>query len=60
MVHAQLLHELFSKEVNRKEFLMYFGLVFMTILGLSGFLKTLSSITQGKSEKGFSSGPYGK
>lgn len=52
---------LLSKEVDRKEFLLYIGLLFIALTGISGFLKTISTITQGqtKPEKGFGSGGYG-
>jgi len=57
---VQPLNQLLEKEVDRKEFLLYAGLIFLTLTGISGMLKNISSITQGKQQKGFGSGPYGK
>jgi len=52
--------ELMNKEMDRKEFLLYAGLIFLTVIGISGTVKNLSEIIHGKPQKGFGSGPYGK
>jgi len=56
----QPLNQLLEKEVDRKEFLLYLGFILLALTGVSGVLKNISSITQGKQQKGFGSGPYGK
>lgn len=55
----QPLNELLVKEVNRKEFLLYFGVVLLAVTGISGILKNVSGVVNGKAEKGFGGGPYG-
>ena len=57
---VQPLNQLLEKEVDRKEFLLYAGLILLTITGVSGVLKNVTSITQGKQHQGFGAGPYGK
>ena len=54
------LNQLLETEMDRKEFLLYAGLIILTITGISGVLKNVSSITQGKQQNGFGVGPYGK
>jgi len=54
------LNELLETEVDRKEFLIYAGLILLAVTGISGALKNISSISQGKQQKGFGSGPYGR
>jgi len=56
------LNQLLEKEVDRKEFLLYAGFLLLTITGISGVLKNISSITQGqaKQQAGFGGGSYGK
>ena len=56
----QPLNELLKKEVDRKEFLLYAGLILLAITGVSGALKNISLITKEPKQKGFGSGPYGK
>jgi len=53
------LNQLLEKEVDRKEFLVYAGVLLLTVTGVSGVLKNVSAITNGKTEKGFGGGPYG-
>jgi hypothetical protein len=53
------LQKLMAKKVNRKEFLLYFGLLLITVTGVSGVLKSLSQIGQEKPTNGFGSGGYG-
>ena len=54
------LNQLLEKEVDRKEFLLYAGLILLAVTGISGVLKNISSVTQGKQHNGFGAGPYGK
>jgi hypothetical protein len=51
---------LLEKEINRKEFILTLGMFLITVIGISGMLKNISALSQGKQEKGFSSGPYGQ
>ena len=55
-------NELLTKEVNRREFLITAGLVLLTVTGISGVIKSLTSLTdqQQTQSKGFGSGPYGQ
>jgi hypothetical protein len=55
----QPLNDLLAKEVNRKEFLLYFGLFLVTVTGVSGIVKNVSSLSQPKATQGFGSKPYG-
>jgi len=52
--------KLFEKEMDRKEFFLYAGLILLTVTGISGVLKNVSSIVSDRSQKRFGSGPYGK
>jgi len=54
------LNELLETEVDRKEFLICAGLILLAVTGISEALKNISSITQGKQQKGFGAGTYGK
>jgi len=51
--------QLLETEMDRKEFLIEAGLILLTITGITGILKNISTITQGKQQKGFGTGPYG-
>jgi len=52
---------LLVKEVDRKEFLMYVGAIFLTVIGVTGILKSITSLTRGvKQEKDFGGEPYGQ
>lgn len=53
------LHNLFDQKMDRKEFLIYLGLILLAITGISGFLKNLKNISSPKAEKGFGAKPYG-
>lgn len=48
-----------QKEMTRKEFLLYAGILLLTITGISGIWKNVSGIVNGTPKKGFGSGPYG-
>jgi hypothetical protein len=50
---------LMEKEMSRKEFLLYTGLILLAVTGVSGVWKNLSTVINGKKQKGFGSGPYG-
>ncbi len=52
--------ELLEKEVDRKEFLLYAGLILLTITGLTGMMKNISTIIHPKAQQGFGRGSYGK
>lgn len=53
------LTNLMQKEMTRKEFLLYAGILLLTITGISGIWKNVSGIVNGTPKKGFGSGPYG-
>lgn len=56
----QVVETLLQKEMDRKEFLLYVGLVMLALTGVSGFLKTLStSIEKTASSSDFGGGVYG-
>lgn len=49
---------LLDKEMDRKQFLLYAGMILMTIIGLSGVINKIRELTSSHSS-GFGSGPYG-
>lgn len=56
---AKPLAKLMEKEVSRKEFLLYTGVLLLAVTGISGVWKNVSGIVEEKPQKGFGSGPYG-
>jgi len=62
MSSRQLSH-LLSQELTRKEFLLYLGLLLLTLTGVTGLAKTFSDPKlihkQSMATRGFGSGPYG-
>lgn len=48
--------DLFSQEVDRREFLAYLGATVLAITGVSGLLRTL---TRSPRSKGYGAGSYG-
>lgn len=57
------LSQLLSQELTRKQFLLYLGLLLLTVTGVTGLAKTLSDPKlihkQSAANRGFGSGPYG-
>ena len=60
------LQRLLSKQMTRREFLSYLGLMFITIIGISSFVKNLSDLNPKKQiklpssgKRAFGSGAYG-
>lgn len=58
------IQKILTKEMSRKEFLAYLGMITLTIFGISAFLKNLSSLNPIKNTKkltktSFGSGAYG-
>ena len=57
------LSQLLSQELTRKQFLLYLGLLLLTVTGVTGLVKTLSDPKlihkQRTATQGFGSGPYG-
>jgi hypothetical protein len=54
--------QLLSKELTRKEFLVYIGSVFLTLVGITHFINSLSldkKQPSSQSSQGFGSGAYG-
>jgi hypothetical protein len=59
---VKTIEKLLKKEMNRKEFLLYIGLFFLAITGISSFFKTVNESldrTQPQSTQGFGAGAYG-
>lgn len=61
-------HHLLSTKMTRKEFLVYLGIFFITLTGIAGLIKSLTTIdVSGRfkpkkglpAQTGFGSGPYG-
>jgi hypothetical protein len=52
--------ELLTQEMNRREFLLYLGIILLTITGIIGMDKNLSGLVNKKQTNGFGGGPYGK
>lgn len=56
----QAVNQLLEKEVSRKEFLKSAGIILLSIVGVTGMLKAISSLGENKQQKqGFGKGPYG-
>lgn len=57
------LSHIISHELTRKQFLLYLGLLFLTLSGVAGLSKALSDPKiihkQRAATRGFGSGPYG-
>lgn len=53
------LNVLLKKEVDKKEFLRYVGLLLLALTGIAGIGRTITNLTNKKIEKGFGSGKYG-
>lgn len=53
---------LLEKEMDRKEFLVFLGIVLLAVTGISGFLKTTTHAlnTPQKAKEGYGASPYGK
>jgi hypothetical protein len=58
---ASIFHELLAKEMTRKEFIFHVGLLFLTLTGITGLLKTLANphIAHKQPITGFGRGTYG-
>lgn len=54
------LQTLLTKEMDRREFLLFAGVLLVTITGLAGMTKSINNIISPKAESGFGSNPYGK
>ena len=50
--------QLLSKEMTRKEFLVYLGTLLIGVFGIANFVNLLSKPSQ-KSPRDYSYGPYG-
>ncbi|MGI8483810.1 MAG: hypothetical protein ACR2OU_06065 [Thermomicrobiales bacterium] len=62
MLAADHLHDLLQTEMDRQEFLAYLGAAALTILGVSGFLRSLTNPTllrQDRTGHAISSNGYG-
>jgi hypothetical protein len=60
------IQKILTKEMSRKEFLSYIGLLLLTVFGISAFLKNISALNPTKSKgtkripkSSFGSGAYG-
>ncbi len=55
------LSELLAKPMSRREFLAYLGTAVLAVIGISGFLKSISSHTGSSTqqERGYGSNTYG-
>jgi hypothetical protein len=58
------LKKFLDRKMDRKEFLVFLGLVALTVTGVSGIMKNLSNINpvevkKRKVTQGFGTGPYG-
>lgn len=49
-----------AKNMDRREFLLYVGLILVTITGIAGMTKSIQNIFSSKAEDGFGANPYGK
>jgi len=67
MHYSDQLHDLLATEMDRREFLTYAGAVLLTVLGISGLLRTLAqppllekhSHTSSATPGGYGSSTYG-
>ncbi len=53
--------KLLQKKMSRKEFLIFLGVIFLTVSGLNSILNNLNKVIDNKPnpKQGFGSGPYG-
>jgi len=60
-MRTKALTDLLDKEMDRKEFLFYIGLLLLAITGISSFLKRISDTLHPEQSQthGFGSGVYG-
>ena len=60
---SQSIQAILHKQLNRREFLIYLGILFLFITGVAGFMKALhdpvSKGEPGAQAPGFGYGPYG-
>jgi len=54
------LQAILEKDMDRREFLLYTGLILITITGIAGMTKSVQNIFNQRTDKGFGSNPYGK
>jgi hypothetical protein len=66
MITMKPLNDLMAKDCNRKEFLLYSGLLIAAVTGASGIWKNVSGVVNGNgtgnqvtTQKGFGGGSYG-
>lgn len=60
---TQAFEDFLNREVDRKEFLLYCGILIVTVTGILNLIKSLETVLVSKRHTnpvtGFSSGPYG-
>lgn len=55
----QQLKTLMSSQMTRKEFLTHMGAAILAVVGITGFLKSITAPQRTQKSKGFGSGTYG-
>jgi hypothetical protein len=54
------IEKLLTKNMDRKEFLLFLGLVLITVIGIPGFMNSIAELIEPKRQtQGFGSGTYG-
>jgi hypothetical protein len=59
MPQNKFLDELFAQKMNRKEFLARIGATVLTLVGVTGLLKTLSGLSHSPKGTTYGATPYG-
>lgn len=56
------LHTILEREMDRREFLVFLGVLLLAVTGISGFIKSTSGVLNAPQEvsNGYGSSPYGK
>lgn len=56
----KVFNDLLERQLDRKEFLIFLGTAFITIIGITNLADTVTKIiAPPKAKNGFGSGPYG-
>ena len=51
---------LLATEMDRRQFLIYLGILLLAVTGITGIMNSFSNIVHPKAEKGYGAKPYGK
>lgn len=52
-----MFNEILNKQMSRSEFLKYFGIVLLTVLGITSLINSISGLNVGSQSKSYKKGP---